>query len=478
MANHRAASPNGYQDIWSFLSDGFQYAAVVYTIGPISGGHCNPSVTFSMFLANRLSLKATFGFIFSQVMGAMLAAPMQLLVTSRQIHIGPQEGVHWWQAMATELTYTAMIVFVYLNCAASPRSNPKKDPNGYTGLAMGLAFCAGRKAGQNISGAVLNPAIAFGLQWLPVMRTGEVQRNWGMAYLPYEMAASLVAVGFYKLVRQGEESGEDAANISLKRENHWLAESPMSAKVTAEFLGTFFLITTKGLMAGSAAGDAGAPLAVSSVLAAMIYSVRGISGAHFNPAVSTAVWLSGRGLLSLTNVLPYVFTQLLAGVAASLLFTALLEDGTDRFGFGIHGGDIAAQEVAFTFLLSYSQLATSTVHPIGSISRQNNIAGLTVGGTLLVGGVAVSNLSGGIMNPALALSVSGSNIIADGVNTFAYTGIYAAFEICGGALASCAFFVTHAHVYRALWEQELREQSYEPVDEAGSDEEEGKEAAE
>ena len=108
---------------------------------------------------------------------------------------------------------------------------------------------------------------------------------------------------------------------------------------------------------------------------------------------------------------------------------------------------IGLEEAAFTFLLSYVQLATSTVHPISSISRQNNVAGLAVGGSILTAGLAVTKTSGAIMNPALALVVSGSNALADGAKTFYYAGIYCSFELIGGAVAALAFRITHVHVY-------------------------------
>ena len=127
-------------------------------------------------------------------------------------------------------------------------------------------------------------------------------------------------------VRQGEESGEEAANLTLNREAHWLAETPLSAKVVAEFLGTFFVIVTRGLVSNTPFDNGTGPFAVGSALAAMIYSVRGISGAHFNPAVSFAVWLSGRKLLTGLSLLPYIFTQLLAGIAGGLVFNALSEE--------------------------------------------------------------------------------------------------------------------------------------------------------
>ena len=68
-----------------------------------------------------------------------------------------------------------------------------------------------------------------------------------------------------------------------------------------EFVGTFFLVLIIGLTAAS--GTPMAPLAIGSVLMVMVYLGRHVSGAHYNPAVTLAVFL--RGKLPSGLVLPY-----------------------------------------------------------------------------------------------------------------------------------------------------------------------------
>ena len=66
-------------------------------------------------------------------------------------------------------------------------------------------------------------------------------------------------------------------------------------KYIVEFVGTFFLVLTIGL-AVIPPGDAGtlAPLAIGAVLTVMVYAGGHVSGAHYNPAVTLAVWLRGK----------------------------------------------------------------------------------------------------------------------------------------------------------------------------------------
>ena len=89
-----------------------------------------------------------------------------------------------------------------------------------------------------------------------------------------------------------------------------------------EFIGTFFLVLTIGCTGIAAGPGVIAPLAIGAVLMVMIYAGGHVSGAHYNPAVTTAVFLRGR--LPAAEVAPYMAAQLLGAAAAAavvLFFT-------------------------------------------------------------------------------------------------------------------------------------------------------------
>lgn len=65
-------------------------------------------------------------------------------------------------------------------------------------------------------------------------------------------------------------------------------------KYIVEFIGTFFLVLTIGFTVLEPGAGAMAPLAIGSALMVMIYAGGHISGAHYNPAVTLAVWMRGR----------------------------------------------------------------------------------------------------------------------------------------------------------------------------------------
>ena len=92
-------------------------------------------------------------------------------------------------------------------------------------------------------------------------------------------------------------------------------------KLLAEFIGTFALVFAgTGVIvindvSGGGITHVGIALTFGLVVLAMIYTIGDISGAHLNPAVTSAFWLSGR--FSGQQVLPYILAQCLGAIAAS-----------------------------------------------------------------------------------------------------------------------------------------------------------------
>ena len=88
-------------------------------------------------------------------------------------------------------------------------------------------------------------------------------------------------------------------------------------KYIAEFIGTFFLVLTVGCTVIPAAAGVIPALAIGAVLMVMIFAGGHISGGHFNPAVTFAVFV--RGKLEFKDVVPYWLAQIAAGIVAALV---------------------------------------------------------------------------------------------------------------------------------------------------------------
>jgi aquaporin Z len=164
-------------------------------------------------------------------------------------------------------------------------------------------------------------------------------------------------------------------------------------KTLTEFIGTFFLV-----MGAALGGAIGASLA----LMVMIYAGGHISGAHYNPAVSLAVWI--RGKLSLGDLIGYWMSQLAGAIAAALVVTnVFLAEGSEMCVVpedGIIQGIIA--EILGTFALAYVVLNVATAKGTAG----NSFYGLAIGGTVFAMAMATGKFSGAVYNPAVALGLS------------------------------------------------------------------------
>merc|ERR1719413_143314 len=94
-----------------------------------------------------------------------------------------------------------------------------------------------------------------------------------------------------------------------------LPEPTEQSKLVSELVGTYFLVLTVGLnvLSQSTAGA----LSIAASLMCMIYALGSVSGAHFNPAVTVAILLSGREKISPSKAGYYILSQLVGGIAAA-----------------------------------------------------------------------------------------------------------------------------------------------------------------
>lgn len=188
-----------------------------------------------------------------------------------------------------------------------------------------------------------------------------------------------------------------------------MAETSTSSKLIAEFIGTFFLALT--ICTAAVHGSAGdyAPFAIAATLMVMIYAVGHISGAHFNPAVTVAVWL--RGACEKSDVVPYISVQALAGVLAAIVSQEILLAETSVTAIDMDATNALAAEFLYTFALVYVILNVAT----SDATQGNGYYGAAISFVVLAGALTVGGISWGSFNPAVsgALLVSGAIELSD-----------------------------------------------------------------
>jgi aquaporin Z len=198
-------------------------------------------------------------------------------------------------------------------------------------------------------------------------------------------------------------------------------------KYIAEFIGTFFLVLTVGCTVMSTGTGVIPPLAIGSALMVMVYAGGHVSGGHYNPAVTLAVFLRGR--CPAKDVLPYMAAQVLGALIAAAVASFLRPDFVAT---AIHAEfhRVAAAEFFFTFALAYVVLNTATAKG----TQGNSFYGLAIGFTVLVGAFAVGDISGGAFNPAVAVGAASLGFV-----TWPTVWMHLVAELAGGALAAITF---------------------------------------
>jgi aquaporin Z len=203
----------------------------------------------------------------------------------------------------------------------------------------------------------------------------------------------------------------------------------MTRKLIVEFIGTFFLVLTIGqTVIGAKPEFAMAPLAIGSALMVMIYAGGHISGGHYNPAVTLAVWL--RGKCTTAEAPAYMVVQVIGAVVAAITVLFLKGDTHAPAPSAPNVPAALLAEFLFTFALCYVVLNVATAK--GTAGNSNY--GLAIGFTVLTGAYAVGSISGGAFNPAVAVGVT-----VMGLSAPANIWIFLVADFLGGAVAGLLF---------------------------------------
>ncbi|MEO1479487.1 MAG: aquaporin [Bacteroidota bacterium] len=199
-----------------------------------------------------------------------------------------------------------------------------------------------------------------------------------------------------------------------------------------ELIGTFFLVLTIGLTV--VGGSTFAPLAIGSVLMVLVYMGGHVSGAHYNPAVTVGLWLSGNH--ETKDIAPYIIAQLLGAIVAAFVVQFILggtlevapNAETSLAGFFL-------LELLFTFILMLVILNVAVAKQVDG----NSFYGLAIGFTVLAGAFAAGPVSGGAFNPAVAIGpILVDAIVGDG-STVGGLWVYLVATFLGAAAAVPVF---------------------------------------
>ncbi|EEF27965.1 aquaporin NIP2-1 [Ricinus communis] len=175
-------------------------------------------------------------------------------------------------------------------------------------------------------------------------------------------------------------------------------------KVVAEVIATYLLVfVTCGAAAISSADDKrisklGASLAGGLIVTVMIYAVGHVSGAHMNPAVTTA--FAAVRHFPWKEVPYYAAAQLTGAISASFTLKVLLHPVKHIGTTSPSGSDFQAlvMEIVVTFCMMFVTSAVAT-----DTKAIGELAGIAVGSAVCITSILAGPISGGSMNPARTL---------------------------------------------------------------------------
>lgn len=145
------------------LAFGIAIVGMAYGIGPISGCHINPAVSFAFWLNGRMTLPSMFRHWGAQFAGALAGALILWAIVGSNASLGANGWgpgylgeYSLWSAFAFEVVFTAIFVIVILG-STGEGSSP-----GFAGLAIGLTLAGIHLVGIQVDGVSVNPARSFG----------------------------------------------------------------------------------------------------------------------------------------------------------------------------------------------------------------------------------------------------------------------------------------------------------------------------
>ena len=147
---------------------GLAIVAMAYGIGPVSGCHVNPAVSFGVFMAGRMTMPEMIAYWIAQVLGALAgAAVLYVIMSGKASGWTGGLGQNGWGAgylgqynIVSAFLFEAVATFLFLVCILGVTQ--PGAPSQFAGLAIGLTLVVIHIVGINVTGVSVNPARSLG----------------------------------------------------------------------------------------------------------------------------------------------------------------------------------------------------------------------------------------------------------------------------------------------------------------------------
>ncbi len=190
-----AAFPNvGIGLLGVSLAFGLTVLTMAVAVGPVSGGHFNPAVSFGLVVAKRFPARDLPGYAAAQVAGGLAAAGVLYVIASGNpsFHVadgfasnGYGEHSPGGYSLVSCLVAEVVLTFVFLLVILG--ATEQRAPKGLAPVAIGLALTLIHLVGIPVTNLSVNPARSTG----PAFFVG----GWAHAQLWLFWAAPLLGAG-------------------------------------------------------------------------------------------------------------------------------------------------------------------------------------------------------------------------------------------------------------------------------------------
>lgn len=173
-------------------------AALIYTLGHISGAHLNPAVTLAVWSGGFFPGHQVLPYIFAQSMGAIAASFVLWLSFGSVANLGATLPLqdNWLQTLVLEGILTFILMLVILGAGLDRRALV-----GFAGIAIGLTVGLEATVMGPITGASMNPARSLG----PALVGNLWQHHWVYWVAPI-VGAQLAVLLYKRLLSKGARS--------------------------------------------------------------------------------------------------------------------------------------------------------------------------------------------------------------------------------------------------------------------------------
>jgi aquaporin NIP len=174
------------------ITTGLTVAAMIYTVGDISGAHMNPMVTFAFYVAKEFPIKLLIPYILSQGVGAALASlSLKCMFPSSKTLGETMPSVNDSSAFILEIILAFILVFVILHVAKG-----SKEQGMFAGIAIGSTVLLEVLFAGPICGASMNPIRSI----VPAVISGKTEHLW--IYIVAPFIGSFIAVYSWKILKR------------------------------------------------------------------------------------------------------------------------------------------------------------------------------------------------------------------------------------------------------------------------------------